>query len=448
MYLPKMKPHSPTRRRRRSPLDLVDDNHDNDSGTSLHWKRQQEKGEKVPNHHQISFFPSDEDKKSRSLKRTILPCHVRQRMASLRFYLAKVPPHRINALCLLSILLFGWSQWVSSQAVSTSGLRAVSIKTDTYSIRFSSKTKRATFAPFPEQIFTPDRPKGVSWQLPHLGGLDIHFSKTTEDNVLERAISPNDAQQYASQRSQLLQAIDDPSMSDRLAWDEDLYFPVTCQRTSWGRKIHPVCNHFHEVSALMGRPPAPAPRAVNDVQDDHFHVDYLSHGYFRDSWLYRHQPSSKLDVDTHQHPSSSSSSFVLKTLRLFQTFDYDTTNLIENEAVVMERLTSSPRIVDIYGHCGTSLAAEYLQDITLELVPGKSILASDRGRMKQTDLDQMQMDDVHPMNNLTLAEKLDKALIMAESMADLHGFAGGAIVHGDVHPDQWLRSANGQIKLK
>jgi hypothetical protein len=89
-----------------------------------------------------------------------------------------------------------------------------------------------------------------------------------------------------------------------------------------------------------------------------------------------------------------------------------------------------------------------MQDITLELVPGKSILAGDRGRMKQTDLDQMQMDDVHPMNNLTVAEKLDKALVMAESMADLHGFAGGAIVHGDVHPDQWLRSATGQIKLK
>jgi serine/threonine protein kinase len=186
------------------------------------------------------------------------------------------------------------------------------------------------------------------------------------------------------------------------------------------------------------------------VQDGHFHVDYLSHGYFRDSWLYRHQPSTNSDLDTHQHhPSSlSSSSFVLKTLRLFQTFDYDTTNLIENEAVIMERLTSSERIVDIYGHCGTSLAAEYMQDITLELVPGKSILAGDRGRMKQTDLDQMQMDDVHPMNNLTVAEKLDKALVMAESMADLHGFAGGAIVHGDVHPDQWLRSATGQIKLK
>jgi hypothetical protein len=374
-------------------------------------------------------------------------------MASSRFYLAKIPPHRLNALCILSILFFGWSQWASSQVVTDSakrgaGLRPVPIRTDTYSIRFSSATK-ATFATtFPEQIFTSDRPEGVLWQDPHFGGLELQFRKTSEATLEQRAISPNDAPQYARQRFQLLQAIDDPDMSDRLPWDEELDHPVTCQRTSWGRKIHPVCNRFHELSALLSRPPPPPPRAMNGLQDDHFQVDYLSHGYFRDSWLYRHQPSSRLDLDASLDPSSSFSSFVLKTLRLFQTFDYDTTNLIENESIIMERLTASPRIVDIYGHCGTSLAAEYMQDVTLELVPGKSILAGDRGRMKQNDLDQMQMDDLHPMNNLTLAERLDKALVMAESLADLHGFAGGAIVHGDVHPDQWLKSTDGSMKLK
>lgn len=43
---------------------------------------------------------------------------------------------------------------------------------------------------------------------------------------------------------------------------------------------------------------------------------------------------------------------------------------------------------------------------------------------------------MRPMNNLTTSEKLDIALVMAESMADIHGFEGGAIAHGDVHPDQ------------
>jgi hypothetical protein len=72
-----------------------------------------------------------------------------------------------------------------------------------------------------------------------------------------------------------------------------------------------------------------------------------------------------------------------------------------------------------------------MKDITLELFR-KSIFAGDRGRMKQNDLDQIQMNDVQCMNNFTLAEKLDKALVMAESPADLHGFAGGAMVHGEM----------------
>jgi hypothetical protein len=49
--------------------------------------------------------------------------------------------------------------------------------------------------------------------------------------------------------------------------------------------------------------------------------------------------------------------------------------------------------------------------------------------MKQKDLDQLQKTDVHPMNNLTIDEKLDLAIVMAESIADIHGFEGGVIVH-------------------
>jgi hypothetical protein len=67
--------------------------------------------------------------------------------------------------------------------------------------------------------------------------------------------------------------------------------------------------------------------------------------------------------------------------------------------------------------------------------------------MLQKDLDKLETMDVHPMNNLTLAEKLDMALVMAESLADIHGYRGGVIAHGDVHPDQWLRSSTGQIKV-
>jgi hypothetical protein len=62
-------------------------------------------------------------------------------------------------------------------------------------------------------------------------------------------------------------------------------------------------------------------------------------------------------------------------------------------------------------------------------------------------LDVFQKDDVLPLNNLSLMEKVDLAIVMAEALADLHGFKGGAIAHGDVYPSQWLRTLDGKLKL-
>jgi serine/threonine protein kinase len=120
---------------------------------------------------------------------------------------------------------------------------------------------------------------------------------------------------------------------------------------------------------------------------------------------------------------------------------------LQKEAIVMEKLTYSPRIVDLYGYCATSIIAEAMPvDVTTLIVPGDK-LGYDRGRMHQKDLDQLQLGDVHPLNNFTVPEKLQLALTMAESLADLHGFPGGVMSHGDYHPDQHLQSAQGELKL-
>jgi serine/threonine protein kinase len=110
------------------------------------------------------------------------------------------------------------------------------------------------------------------------------------------------------------------------------------------------------------------------------------------------------------------------------------------DAFISERLTSSERIVDIYGHCGLSILSEfvdggYLEDI---IVPGE-------GYMKPKNLDDH--DDVKPQNNLTANDKLLIALEMAESIALLHNYPGGRIVHDDIQLSQFLRTKNGYIKL-
>lgn len=52
------------------------------------------------------------------------------------------------------------------------------------------------------------------------------------------------------------------------------------------------------------------------------------------------------------------------------------------------------------------------------------------------------------MTNITMTEKVDLAIAMAESVAELHGFEGGVITIDDIKPEQWLRSARDErVKL-
>ena len=85
----------------------------------------------------------------------------------------------------------------------------------------------------------------------------------------------------------------------------------------------------------------------------------------------------------------------------------------------MERLTASPRIVDIYGHCGTSVWVEALPyEVEEYIVPNS-------GYMAQADL--KDEEELKPQNQYNPHQKLEMALEMAESLADLHGFEDGVM---------------------
>jgi hypothetical protein len=118
-------------------------------------------------------------------------------------------------------------------------------------------------------------------------------------------------------------------------------------------------------------------------------------------------------------------------------FEYDRYEFVRMDALVMERLTASPRIVDMYGHCATSVNTEFLPD-ELEplLIPGDG------------DGDYLEdKEDVDPQNDFTITQKLDYALQMAESIADLHGFKDGVLVHDDIQTLQFLFAPDGRLKL-
>ncbi len=161
-----------------------------------------------------------------------------------------------------------------------------------------------------------------------------------------------------------------------------------------------------------------------------------SKGYYRAAW-------KMLD---HSPNKGNETYFVFKQLKLPHDDDdwphlvhVESLFKIQREAIIMERLSASPRIVNIYGHCGTSILSELMAaEISNQIIPNS-------GHDDERALNAL--PEVPCNNNFTLQEKIDIALAMAESIADMHGFEGGVMVNGDIHPVQWLWSMQGTVKL-
>lgn len=200
----------------------------------------------------------------------------------------------------------------------------------------------------------------------------------------------------------------DDEWSSYYAIDDDAanLLGSSCRSPAWFRSYVPNCNPFHERSVAEFR--------------------HVSHGYYRDVFVGLTEPA------------------VLKGLRLTHPWTMEFYESVRMDALVMDRMTKSDRVVDLYGHCGTSLFVEVLgRELEEVAVPGS-------GHLKNHHLEDEV--DVDPQNDFTGEEKLGFALEMAESLAELHGFEDGVIVHDDVQLCQWLfvgeKGLNGWPALK
>lgn len=110
------------------------------------------------------------------------------------------------------------------------------------------------------------------------------------------------------------------------------------------------------------------------------------------------------------------------------------------DAIVTERLTWSPRIVDIFGFCGSSMLNEAMVNGDLE----KVAVPSKTGRLGHALNDKEHLD---VRNNLTATKKLEYSLDMAEAVLVLHSFPDGVIVHDDIQLSQYLLSPGGTLRL-
>eukprot|EP00934_Nitzschia_sp_Nitz4_P000348 Nitzschia sp. Nitz4//scaffold42_size132992//14458//16405//NITZ4_003380-RA/size132992-processed-gene-0.26-mRNA-1//-1//CDS//3329551661//348//frame0 len=194
-----------------------------------------------------------------------------------------------------------------------------------------------------------------------------------------------------------------------------------CRPQSYAMTYRPTCNSFHEVNMAIDYKEKQGGLGYDQVFDSFL----ISHGFYRDVWVVHHVSR---DIKS-----------VWKTLRWKHPYTTMSLYTVLRDAVVMERLSASPRIIDEWGHCGTTV---WVEAMPFELEP---LIIPGEGLMKKEDLhDEM---DVRPQNKFSVEEKLEIAIAMAESLADLHGFEDGLIIHDDVQLCQWLRNREGVIKL-
>jgi hypothetical protein len=271
------------------------------------------------------------------------------------------------------------------------------------------------------------------------GSLNLHdtFPATEARRILD-----DDCDRYEQYRQQLIETMDasEPTMLKKFWHNDELIgeeFPnekttskdVQCSRNNWSRKFYSNCNQFHELHMEVpwGR--------RNDIETER--------NQFQDYDFLLRAKGSFVHVWMMARPSMLHEFLVIKRFKLAEVYQMGIVDIAraQQEAVILEQLSENERFIDIHGYCGVSTLLEGAKgELADEVMPSG-------GFMKQDKLDAFQKDDVMPLNYLSLTEKLELAIVMAEALADLHGFKGGAIAHGDVYPSQWLRTYGGKLKL-
>jgi len=197
-----------------------------------------------------------------------------------------------------------------------------------------------------------------------------------------------------------------------------------CRRTAVQRQSNPTCNEMHaqDVGSFLIKQWS----------------SYLGAGAYRDGFFI---PASV--VRDAESVSINVTSAVFKSMKLSDK-KYDS-NLLANiemsriDALVMDLLSASPRITNIYSYCAQGSITEYCPTQVEEVI------------LKEEFYDGTflpgEEDEPTTRNNLTVIEKLQYALDFARPLAEMHGLKDGVILHVDVKPDNYFRGYDGIIKL-
>ena len=162
----------------------------------------------------------------------------------------------------------------------------------------------------------------------------------------------------------------------------------------WQSAFHPTCNSFHDIDA-------------GDAMQNSA-LSFLGAGHWRGAWSFLEEDADKPVVYktwSYEHR--------------FEDFYYELNRI---DAVAMERLTSSPYAINIYGLCGTSSITQFATE-TLTSVA----------------------DSLDSLGKLKLVRKIAKGL------SHVHGIGGdnhhASLVHNDLNTAHILLDSDGKTPL-
>ena len=182
-----------------------------------------------------------------------------------------------------------------------------------------------------------------------------------------------------------------------------------CYRPEWQEFSFPNCNDIHEIDLRTV-----LERAAR--QGKHTKLGYITSGFWRSVWSVDPRQVMKVPV-------------VLKMMLPEHEITDRNFDRHRRDALVMERLTSSPYVVDTFGFCGNTVLTEYIE----------------------TPLDYL-IDDTYDRQDGMLSRdtaqgRLALALEVAKGLQALHEMAGGPIVHADIQARQFLVTPDGSVKV-
>lgn len=122
---------------------------------------------------------------------------------------------------------------------------------------------------------------------------------------------------------------------------------------------------------------------------------------------------------------------VLKVMKGEHSVDARNIDRHRRDALVMERLTGSPNVVEIFGFCGNTVLTEFAPKPLDDLIYAKTLDGQTHDGATRT----------------TPRGRLELAIGTFKGLAAIHEVEGGPIVHADIQARQFLISNSGEIKI-